>query len=368
MEKPHSSLEFPAHHRKAANDVCETMPGTPDLGPVFSAFAMGECLEVFSAGGTASPKWAVRTSRGRFLVRMRPTDFAAEDATRFDHEVMRRLSEAGLPVPAPVERRDGSTWLSLGGRVFEVLSWISGAPWDERNPETPRSIGAFLARFHSALKQGIANPESIRPREDHPDLLAPYLAGLRCPATNSTRVRLLEELERQLDLIRTRLDAGLYGSLPHCLIHGDLHPGNVRFAGSQVAALYDFDYVSMQARVRDLSDALLFFASRREQVFDPDDIRSLTQPMIPEMDRSRRLVEGYQSATRLTTTEWQALPLLMRSRWLQMRLRGARKVAQGERVDFVLHRFFEVIEWLDREGPAFFEELRRATRADEAHP
>ena len=68
------------------------------------------------------------------------------------------------------------------------------------------------------------------------------------------RMRLAE----QLDAVRSALDEGLYPKLPKAVIHGDIHPGNVKFKGSRVAAVYDFDYLSLQARIRDIVDAIIF--------------------------------------------------------------------------------------------------------------
>jgi len=107
-------------------------------------------------------------------------------------------------------------------------------------------------------------------------------------------------------------------------------------------------YANVQARARDLTDGLMFFASRRDGPVHPEQIRSLTQSMTPDADRCRRLIEGYQSGVGLTDLEWEALPLLIRSRWVQMRLRGARKVPDEDKVDFVLEEFFGVIDWPDR--------------------
>ena len=167
------------------------------------------------------------------------------------------------------------------------------------------------------------------------------------------------ELGRQVDSVAAQLDAGLYASLPQSVIHGDVHRGNLRFRQSRVAAIYDFDYLDVQARARDISDSLMFFASSRSEPNDPYAIRSLVQPFRPEPSHCRALLHGYQGVSLLTEGEWRALPLLIRSRWLQMRLRGARKVAPDEKVSFVLDRFFEVIDWLDREAVDFFTDLRK---------
>ncbi len=275
----------------------------------------------------------------------------------------RRLSEAGLPVPTPLAMPNGSTWLRHDGRSYEVLTWVGGEPFDPRDLKAIYAMGEFLARFHLVLADDIPPGKDGQLREDHPDLLEPYLARLRVLAKKREHRRGLDEIARQLALVRDRLDKSLYPSLPKCVIHGDIHPGNVRFDHSRVSAVYDFDYLGLQARSRDVSDALSFFAGRRETPLNGDDIRSLTQPFSLDLERSRTLLRGYQNVNMLIDLEWQALPLLMRSRWLQMRLRGSRKVPDSEKVEFVLDRFFEVIDWLDRRGPRFFDELRDAVKS-----
>jgi hypothetical protein len=56
--------------------------------------------------------------------------------------------------------------------------------------------------------------------------------------------------------------------------------------------------------------------------------------------------------------EWEAIPLVIRSQWLQCRLRGSRKTPDEKKVAYVLDRFFEVIDWLDRDAAAFFERVQ----------
>ncbi|NUQ66312.1 MAG: phosphotransferase [Pirellulales bacterium] len=325
---------------------------------VLKAFGLGPLEEVRRAGGTASPKWSVRTPQGRFMVRARPADFADEASLKFDHAALRRLGEAGLPVPAPLAMPGGSTWILVGERVYEVLSWVAADSFDPADLGARTNLGRFLALFHRALSEDMPPGKQGRLREDHPALLEPYLDGLRELAATSAQCRQLGRIGEQLDLVRTQLDAGLYASLPHCVVHGDLHPGNLRFRNSQVAGVYDFDYLNVQARARDLSDALMFFASNRNLPLDPDDIRSLTQPFVPDRRLAGLLIGGYEETTLLAGDEWSALPLLMRSRWIQMRLRGSRKVHPEEKLPFVLDRFFEVTDWLEAQGSAWFENLR----------
>lgn len=322
--------------------------------PVLKAFDLQPPYEIGRLGGTASRKWSVNCIMGRFVLRIRPEEFADAGSTRFDHEVMLRLSAAHFPVPRPRRTPDGRTWITSDAGVYECLSWIEG----DASSADLHALGSFVARFHAALGKDAQLGKDGKLREDHPDLMEPFLASLRGRATNNGQRLGLERIANEILTVRANLDEKLFSILPRAVIHGDLHPGNMRFRGGEVAALYDFDYLSRQARVRDLSDCLMFFASRREQPLQADDIRSLTQPFVPEVARCRMVLDGYQKVSRLTDEEWRALPWLMRSRWIQIRLRGCRKVAETDKLPFVLERFFDVIEWLERDGPDFFRKLR----------
>ncbi|MEA1951231.1 MAG: phosphotransferase [Planctomycetota bacterium] len=328
---------------------------------VLDMFGVGKPFSLQPAGGTASPKWAINSDKGRFIVRVRPSEFANIQSVCFDHKALARLTQSGLPVPAPLTRSDGTTWLCKDGKMYEVLHWVDGEPFNESDLDAIAGLGVFLAWFHGAIDE-IPPGKEGRLREDHPDLLEPYLVQLRKLASTKELQHKLDLVDREVRYVREHLGEEFFGSLPHCIIHGDVHPGNLRFRGSQVSAVYDFDYLSLQARVRDVADGLMFFAAKRKTFLDPSDIRSLTQPFVLDSERCRILLQGYQQSSPLAEREWQALPLVIRSRWIQMRLRGCRKVLEDKRIEFVLDGFSEVIQWLDRESSTFFEELRRHAR------
>jgi Ser/Thr protein kinase RdoA (MazF antagonist) len=329
------------------------------VAEVARAFGLGTPSDIRALGGTATPKFAVQVPEGRFVARLRPAEFADEKLIRFDHEALRRLAEHGLPVPRPLRRADGTSWFHTDQGVFEVLSWIEGEPFRQGDRAAITALGEVLARFHAVFRDDIpAGKEGVL-REDHPDLLAVYVEQLRALCWTAEDSAQVEGLVRQLDLVRRQLDQALYPKLPRAVIHGDIHPGNVGFKGASVTALYDFDYLSPQARCRDLVDALMFFASDRRQSINADDIRSLTQPFVPNLQWALWLLGGYQQVSRLTDLEWVAFPLLMRSQWLQIRLRGSRKVHPDEKLAFVMDGFSEVISWLDHEAGNFFAALRR---------
>jgi Ser/Thr protein kinase RdoA (MazF antagonist) len=334
------------------------------VAEVLRAFDLGTPSNVRPLGGTATPKFAVQVPEGRFVVRARPAEFAAEKLIRFDHQSLWRLAEHGLPVPRPRRRADGTSWFHARQGVFEVLSWIEGGPFREGDHPAITALGSFLARFHTVLSDDVPPGKEGMLREDHPDLLVVYVEQLRGLCRSPDDVAQVERLGQQLELVRRFLDQGLYPKLPRAVIHGDIHPGNVRFQGASVAAVYDFDYLSPQARCRDLVDALMFFAAQRRHGLNPDDIRSLTQPFALSLQWASWLLGGYQQVSRLTDLEWAALPWLMRSQWLQIRLRGSRKVPRQEKLAFVTESFFESIAWLDHEAEDFFGALRLRGTSD----
>ncbi len=330
----------------------------PGLFEVLRAFGLGMPSEIRRLGGTATPKYAVQVPEGRFVLRLRPAEFAEEKFIRFDHESLQRLADHGLPVPRPWRRADGTSWLRTGQGAFEALSWLDGDNFGEGDRAAITALGRFLARFHSVLGEDIPSGKEGVLREDHPDLLVVYVEQLRQLARTPQEIKQVDRIAEQLDLVRWNLDQGVYAKLPRAVIHGDIHLGNVKFKGTEVAAVYDFDYLNPQARCRDVVDALMFFAASRVKPLNPDDIRSLTQPFALNREWASWMLGGYQQISRLTELEWSALPWLVRSQWLQIRLRGSRKVSAENKLAFVLDDFFDVIEWLDHKATAFFRDLQ----------
>ena len=326
---------------------------------VLDAFGLVPARHITRLGGTASEVALANGDDGPVLVRWRAGEFNGEDYVRFDHACLVRLAGAGLPVPVPYTTPGGATSVRDDGSTVEVLTWLCGEPFQEGDDSSVADLGRTLARFHTALADDPPAGKENFVREDHPDLVQPYVAELAALCRSDQQRRDVGKIESQLERIRDELDSGLYDQLPHTIIHGDIHPGNVAFRNSQVSALFDFDYMSRQARARDLCDALMFFAASRELPLNPGDIQLLTQPYCLQMAPSRLLIDGYQQVSRLTDLDWQGLTLLLRSQWCQIRLRGSRKVPENSQLEFVLSGFMEMIDRLDQWEDSFLQELRR---------
>lgn len=314
------------------------------LDPFIAAerFDLGAIGAVSRMGGTAAPRWRISAVGGDFVLRIRPAEFCDPDHMAFDHAVVAQLAEAGLPVPRLRRTDSGRTWIVVDDVVCEMYAWLDASPAHDVTDACPESIGRFIARLHQVFADGVPSGKRQVRREDHPDLIEPYVEQLRRLPGASRHD--LDAVAVEFDYVREHLDDQTWRALPQTVIHGDLHPGNLHVHGDRIAGLFDFDYVSVQARIRDIVDGLIFFASRRSRPLNTDDIASLVQPFLLDESRCRALLRVYG---RLSDAECAALPWALRSRWLQMKLRAIRKVPDDMKLQIALHGMREVIEHID---------------------
>jgi homoserine kinase type II len=68
-------------------------------------------------------------------------------------------------------------------------------------------------------------------------------------------------LAENIRLTQARLEEPEARRLPEVVIHCDYHPGNLKFSGEQVSALFDFDWSKVDLRAFDLALALWYFCT-----------------------------------------------------------------------------------------------------------
>jgi homoserine kinase type II len=152
--------------------------------------------------------------------------------------------------------------------------------------------------------------------------------------------------DRRAADLRRSLSEQAYLSLPHVLIHGDVHRDNLIFRGDTVAALIDFDQVTVDARIVDLADALVDFAVGAAP---PDWYPWGVYAGPLDATRARSLIEGYCQATPLNSTERAALLIIVEVIWLQGNLRRVLMTndAEPEYHEEVLGQGRRLARWLD---------------------
>jgi len=116
-----------------------------------------------------------------------------------------------------------------------IHGWIPPAEW--RKPK--------LVHFLS----GVWTEWSCLERAFSPTVFEDYLFN--------NKTSLLDISER----LKKALPQKSYDTLPHLTIHGDYHPGNLKFREDRVVGQFDFDWANFDARCFDVVLALSYFCS-----------------------------------------------------------------------------------------------------------
>jgi len=319
-----------------------------DVERVLRDYDIGEPIALpVPAGGTANANCRVETSAGTFILRRRNPKYAVPAYVAFDHRLMEHMAAHGVPTPLAIRSRSGLRWTVVAGDTFEVFPFRPGNTHDRNSIEQIRSAGAALARFHLAAASFEPPPGKEWPRYDDPMQVR---AGLR-EMSHELPARLtaadLAYLQDQVARVERELPDQVYGSLPRHVIHGDFHPANVLYVGDAVAGIYDLDWCTVQPRVRDIADGLIFFAGSRDGDVTSSDIRKLTRTWRHAPDRSRAFLDAYSLVNPISRRELALLPVFMTARWLHCRTIGRSKVAPDERIAFFLDGLLDPLRSLE---------------------
>lgn len=269
-----------------------------ELAVVCSRYDLGDVRSAqhFKAGSRASPKALLVTSTGAYLLKRRAAPAAGSARADWlhrialSHQIVLHLAAKGLPVPQLIGTRDDhNSMLQTGDHVYEIYRFVRGRAYD-RTPDAARSAGELLARCHTELRD--LRPDWPPPRRSyhaHPQLptaLRELPTMLKDQTLGETAAELAERYERAA----TTAEAAGIGALPDQLIHADWHPGNLLWAEpslppppstpapsssedvrppSPIAAVLDFDTVSLSPALTDAANGALQFALRRRPVDPP---------------------------------------------------------------------------------------------------
>ena len=321
---------------------------------VLPAWTVGADISFPRPGsGTANASLVVRTETGEYFLKRRDPRYASLGQLAYDHSVMLALGEAGVPAPVALLTDEGERWHAQDGSVYELYFLVEGEAHDPGCLAQIEAAGEMLARMHVALVD--AEPEGAKPG---PRLFAPGpshqgLLWALGRAREESRPEADETIAYLLDVaarVAEDLPDNVYWSLPTTIVHGDYHPGNLLFRGDEVAGVFDFDWVSQQPRMTDITDGLMFFAGLRSLPVDVSDIRSITQAIRFDWQRMGRFMRGYLRVSDLDEDELAALPSFIRARWLYVRVDAMqRKVPDAERLDFLLDGVLRPLQWVEQE-------------------
>jgi homoserine kinase type II len=306
-----------------------------------------------SGGGTANANLKITAASGTYFLKRRNPKYAQESFVAFDHALMEHMAKYDVKTPLAVITREGKRWLRLHEDVYELFPYHDGGPHDRNSPIEIGAAGRALAKYHRAARSFRAPPGKEWPRYDDPRLIREGIEAIRADLSKRLSAEDMRYLVEDVARLERELPDERYHGLPKLVVHGDYHPGNLKFLGGEVSGIFDLDWATVQPRVRDLADGIFLFAGQRASDIDASDISSLTQTWQPSVERERVFMDSYLASETLSGEELRALPLFVRARWLYCRVAGMVKVVPERRVEYFLAGLLEPLRILDGTGRLF---------------
>ncbi|MEK0313897.1 phosphotransferase [Cohnella sp. 56] len=236
------------------------------------------------------------------------------DKIAFEHDVLRKLADAGLPfaVPRPIAALDGATYVMLddgSGRYAAMFSYTEGIRPDGRDPVAAAAIGAAVGRLSAALRdiRPDAAPAYLPCYElehTHPSCPQQVIASF-CAEPPAPFADLRDPLARigaALGAFGESLPA--LRALPHQLVHGDVNDSNLLadIADSgRIVAVLDFEFCTHELRAMEPA-VVLAGLIEDETAFDA----------------AAAFLSGFCGIVPLSEAEIESLPMLMRLRRLDV--------------------------------------------------
>lgn len=184
---------------------------------------------------------------------------------QFEHAVASRMPDFGFSlIPNVIPSTSRNTIVSLDEHSYSLYEFIGGDPvfdWTKGGWTVPQceSAGTVLAQFHSAglnmldssMPRKFAGPASGQALLEWAYMVLKFGAWL--PDEMRISLANCEELVRSAFSVTADEDG-------MALIHGDFHPGNLVFRGTDIAAVLDIDYCRRDSRLFDVAYAATAFS------------------------------------------------------------------------------------------------------------
>lgn len=269
----------------------------------------------YPRGSRQAPKACFKAGDGTYLLKRHSASDGVERRIQFAHEIQLFLASHAYPTAGPVLASDGRSIVVRQGYFYELSRFITSRRCDTSIEEIATSGGA-MGKMHSILDQFPGEPPVGRGTYHAKSEVMTALGRLPRRLAMSPGAGPVEAIQETCDLLGARYQAAAVavdatGALvtPGTMIHGDWHPGNVRFhEDGSVAAVLDFDRLRVAPRTIDLANGMLQFVQAAEA-------RLTGSKTLQALGRSRlqAMVMGYarKAPWPLEEEELEALPHLM---------------------------------------------------------
>lgn len=297
-----------------------------DLSQWIKQFPLGKALALKGiASGIENSNFFLTTERGEFVLTIfENLDF---EQLPFYVQLMRHLSERGIPVPAPVPNDQGELVVALHGKPAVVVSKLDGSSQMDPQPVHCAEVGTMLAKMHLAGRDFPLRQPNLRGLDWWIETVPKVL-----PFLDADEAVLLES---ELAFQRGFAAGPVYAGLAQGPVHADLFRNNVMFVGERLSGCFDFYFAGWDSWLFDIAVTV------NDWCIDLDTGRL-------DQDRVLALTRAYHAARPFTEAEAQAWQPMLRAAALRFWLSRL----------YDLHRPREA-EMLTPHDPTHFERVLR---------
>lgn len=261
--------------------------------------------------------------KNRYLLR-RYRQGTGKEKIKFEHALLKTLQKRGFKFsPRLVTTKGGGTFIQTEWDVKDkfpkdyvaILSYLPGKDkytWDVPNcsEEELKSAAEMLAIYHDTIFnwQGIKKWKENTVFDDIKLFAQIWEKFTQYNGQSPFDRYFLDHFETLQKMLVRTMSKNVYYSLPHLVIHGDYHPGNLKFQNGKVTGVFDFDWSKMDSRCVDVGLAVVYFCFAWKGASDGD----------LELDRVGSFLKAYQEAAGyrgvlgpLNSAEVECLPDMM---------------------------------------------------------
>jgi homoserine kinase type II len=234
-------------------------------------------------GGTVNRSFAITVKKKghsvKYLIR-RYKPAIAEKEIKFEHAFIRYLKANGFDLVADViSTKTGNTYVKQGPTttgathpdfwaVFEFIEGEDRYTWVDTRvaPEDMISAAEVLADLHQA-GQSFRTPQGAeRNQPKINDFLPTFRQVYAAYSQKAGKTRFDQCFLQHRDPILSVVDRALIPAqdvsrMPQIPVHCDYHQGNLKYEGSQVIGVFDFDWSKIDLRIFDLALSLVYFCA-----------------------------------------------------------------------------------------------------------
>lgn len=214
-------------------------------------------------------------------------------------ELMRHLANKGVPVPKPIENKQGDILFTLKGKPAAIVTKLPGLSRLQPESNHCALVGEMLAKMHLVGKDFSKYQENLRSLDWWQKTIPLVL-----PHLNTSQKELItHELKTQEEFF----SSGTYDGLPQGASHCDLFRDNVLFdpkgsdvSQDQLGGFFDFYFAGTDKWLFDIAvTANDWCLADNKQDLDPA--------------RLDAFMKAYQSVRPLTKEELASWPLMLRA-------------------------------------------------------